>query len=193
MASTSPDRNDLRRRQFLGWQCRIRQLSVRHAGGRPTSGMRPEVRILPAGETLGHITVLITKLDPESITAQFKHMVRRTHDPAERYESALELLAASYYQRPTEFSDEMTALFGPASRTVHALLEHRACTLEFEQYNQAYAIACTVDRLGHQDPAFQFTFWHNHLFNPEIPADVSVRSFKPRWDTLRAYPDAAAR
>ena len=31
------------RDHFLGWQCRVRQLAMRQAGGRPTSGMRPEV------------------------------------------------------------------------------------------------------------------------------------------------------
>jgi hypothetical protein len=188
VASPDPDRDESLRREFLGWQCRIRQLSARHAGGRPTSGMRPSV-LLPSGESLGRITVLIMKLEPEPITAQFKHMVRRTHDPAERYENALEVLAAAYYQRPLEFADEMTALFGPGSATVRALLEHRACTLEFEQYNQRYELACAVGGLDGEHPAFQFTFWHNSLFNPEMPPEVAVLCFKPDWSTLRSDPD----
>ena len=31
------------RDEFIGWQCRIRQIAVREGGGRPSSGMRPRV------------------------------------------------------------------------------------------------------------------------------------------------------
>ena len=37
------------RDDFLGWQCRLRQLSARQAGGRPLDGMRPKV-LSPAGD-----------------------------------------------------------------------------------------------------------------------------------------------
>ena len=37
--------------QFLGWQCRVRQLAVREAGGRPSAGMRPRVTTT-AGEEI---------------------------------------------------------------------------------------------------------------------------------------------
>ena len=44
------------RDHFLGWQCRLRQLAVREAGGRPTSGMRPELRLDVEGPPIGTIT-----------------------------------------------------------------------------------------------------------------------------------------
>ena len=31
------------RREFIGWQCRLRQMAARESGGRPSSGMRPRV------------------------------------------------------------------------------------------------------------------------------------------------------
>ena len=83
------------RDHFLGWQCRLRQLAVRQAGGRPTSGMRPEVRLAGADTPLGSITTLIVRKEPRETTAQFRHMVRKTQDPAERYDAALETLAAA--------------------------------------------------------------------------------------------------
>ena len=30
-------------REFIGWQCRLRQLAAREDGGRPSTGMRPRV------------------------------------------------------------------------------------------------------------------------------------------------------
>jgi len=169
------------RHQFLGWQCRIRQLSVRQSGGRPTSGMRPRVFLPPDDTDVGDMVVLIRKKASQEVTSQLQHMVRKTRDPVERHESALRFLAAAYYQRPDEFSDELTALFGPRSARVEPLLEARRCTLEFEQFEQRYRLSCRIEELMESDQGFQFTYWHNSLFNPSIPGDVQILRFKPDW------------
>ncbi len=176
------------RDHFLGWQCRLRQMAVRQAGGRPTSGMRPEVRLEGAAEALGRITVLILPKAPEQATAQFRHMVRKTQDPAERYDAALAILAAAYYQRPQEFSDELTALFGPASDIAGRLLTAGRCVLAFDQYSQRYRLPCAVRRLAEDDPAYQATYWHNALFNPTLPGGVRVLAFQPDWTRAEAEP-----
>lgn len=169
------------RHEFLGWQCRIRQLSVRQSGGRPTSGMRPRVLLAPDDTDLGGIVVLIRKKASQEVTSQLQHMARKTRDPAERRESALHFLAAAYYQRPGEFSDELTALFGPRSARVGQLVQARQCTLDFEQFEQRYRLSCRVEELMESDEAFQFTYWHNSLFNPSIPGDAQILRFKPDW------------
>ena len=180
MVATGPA--DLRD-SFFGWQCRLRQLSIRQHGGEPTSGMRPGVATEPGG-SLGQIVVLIIKRDASEFVAQFKHMYQRTRDPADRHDSALEFLAAAYYQRPQEFADELTALFGPNSPTAARLVEAGRCTLEFEQFSQRYVIPCAVRDIPIADPAHQVTFWHNSLFNPELPPGVRVLGFTPRWWTI---------
>ena len=176
------------RREFLGWQCRIRQLAVRQAAGRPTSGMRPRVSLLRDDTDLGQITVLIRKRASQEVTAQIQHMVRRTRDPAERLESGLRFLAAAYYQRPEEFSDAMTALFAPRSPLVRRLIDTGQCMLDFEQYAQRYRLSCRVETLASSDPGFQFTYWHNSLFNPAIPGDVQILCFKPDWSAPQNFP-----
>ena len=176
------------RDHFLGWQCRIRQYAVRHGGGRPTTGMCPQVVSDPEGDDLGRITVLIVKRAPEQVTAQFRHMVRRTHDPAEWYDAALRFLAAAYYQRPREFSDQMTALFAPGAAVAGRLAAAGRCRLEFTQYQQHYAIPCAVRRLAADDAAFQATYWHNGLFNAALPGEVEILAFAPDWARARAEP-----
>lgn len=179
------------REHFLGWQCRLRQLSVRQGGGRPTTGMRPSVSLSDEDQARAAITVLIVKREPEQATAEFRHMVQRTQDPAERYSSALRALSAAYYQRPAEFSEEMTALFNTDGEIAARLLQAGSCVLDFEQYSQRYRLACTVRPLPDKDPAFQATYWHNRLFNPHIPAEISVLAFMPDWATARAEPAIA--
>lgn len=169
------------RDDFLGWQCRVRQLSARQAGGRPTAGLRPRV-LTPAGDELSRgIVVLIVEKQPDDSTALFRHQYLRTNDPIERYEKIVEILAAGYFQHRANFSDVMTALFGPDSAVADALLNHSACTLEFEAYAQAYRIPCKVLELATEDAFFQATYWHNRMFNPNMPPGVRVLSFTPDW------------
>jgi len=178
------------RHAFLAWQCRLRQLAVRQAGGRPTSGMRPRVSLADTATDLGHIIVLIRKKASQEVTSRFRHMVRKTRDPAERFESALEFLAQAYYQRPEAFSDELTALFAPRSTLVDGLLEAGTCTLDFEQFEQRYRLECRVGALESSAAGYQFTYWHNSLFNPAIPGDAQVLRFQPDWSRSGEVSDA---
>ena len=170
---------------FLYWQCRIRQQSVRLSDGRPTPGMCPTVT-MDEDKQLGQITTLIAKKSPENITAQFKHMVKKTQDPTERWEAAMRLFSEMYYQDPKDFSDEMTALFGPGSETCADLIKSGKCILEFEQNTQNFHIPCTVIDLPSEHPGYQFTFWHNSLFNPFIPGDINILTFIPDWSEAQS-------
>ena len=169
------------RDQFMGWQCRLRQLAVREAGGKPTTGMRPQL-LSPGDEPLAAaITVLIVPTDPGESIKLFQYQVLRTEDPIERYDQALEFLAASYFQRPREFSDEMTALFAHDSTLADDLLRLGQCRLLFEQYAHCYRVPCSVAEFPAEDERYQATYWHNRLFNPNLPAGVRVLGFKPAW------------
>ncbi|MCP4329601.1 MAG: hypothetical protein GY791_14330 [Alphaproteobacteria bacterium] len=176
------------RRHFLGWQCRIRQHAVRHNGGRPGTGMRPRLLAADGEELAPAVTVLIVPREPAESIALFRYQVMRTHDPAQRYQRAVEILSSTYFQHPAEFSDVMTAAFGPGSVLAATLVEQRACILEFAQFNQNYRIPCTVGALAADDPSFVATFWHNCLFNSSLPGDVSILSFEPDWPAAAADP-----
>jgi hypothetical protein len=167
--------------EFIGWQCRLRQLSAREAGGRPTAGMRPRVTTREGHQLAPGIVVLVVESDPAVSTQLFRHQYLKTQDPNERYDKILEILQASYFQHPVRFSDVMTGLFSPASELAARLLSHGRCVLEFEQYTQAYRIPCTVASLGQGHAFYQATIWHNRLFNPHLPAGVEILSFTPDW------------
>lgn len=176
------------RNHFLGWQCRLRQMAVRQAGGQPMQGMCPRMIFGREPARAVEITVLIVQRSPFESTAQFRHIVRRTRDPAERHENAIKFLSSAYYQQPREFSDEMTALFGPDLPLVRDLLQAGGCILEFDQYSQRYRLPCTVRRVTESEPAYQATFWHNAMFNPNLPAGVEVVGFQPDWSRAEAEP-----
>lgn len=169
------------RDDFIGWQCRLRQLSVRQAGGRPLEGMRPRA-LSPAGDALSSgIIVLLVERDPAETTQMLRYQCKKTNDPTERYDKILELLSSAYFQHPAKFSDQMTALFGAPSDLPAHLLHHGQCILEFEQFTEAYRVPCAVAELPEAHDLYQATYWHNHMFNPNMPPQIRILSFRPDW------------
>lgn len=169
------------RDHFLSWQCRLRQEAIRRQGGRPSPGMRPRVVREDGGLIAAVITVLIVLKDPAASADAFRHIVRRTHDPCERYQAGLGALASAYYQHPENFSDVLTALFPADSEVAATLVAEARCVLDFQQHGQGYSIPCVVSELPEDDPAYQATCWHNYLFNPALPPAIRVLAFSPDW------------
>ena len=187
MAPAQTD-GDKVRAHFLGWQCRLRQHAIRHLNGKPTNGIRPDVVVGDTGTVFDGITVLIVRKESEVITKEFRHMVMKTRDPKQRYDSALKYMSESYYQHPADFSDGVTALFGPGSKAADRLLTEGAAVLLFEEKNQKYKIPCRVDLLHSDSADWKATFWHNHLFSPALPGDSQILQFVPDWDRAEAEP-----
>ncbi len=176
------------RDHFVGWQCRLRQHAMRQHGGRPPPGARPRATAADGAEIAPAVTVVLVEKAPEDSIAACRHIVGKTHDPARRYQEALRLLSASYYQHPASFSDVLTAVFAADSRVADALLAEARCVLEFEQFSQAYRIPCAVTALAPEDPPYQATYWHNHMFNAAMPGTVRILAFTPDWRRATATP-----
>jgi hypothetical protein len=175
-------------REFIGWQCRLRQLAARQDGGRPSPGMRPRVFDVVGGDELSPgIVTLIVESEPQVSTELFRYQYLKTHDPNERFDKMLEILQSSYFQEPARFSDLMTALFGPGSTLAALLAAEGRCVLEFAQYTQGYRIPCAVARLAAGHAFHRATYWHNRMFNPNLPAGVEVLSFRPDWAHATRY------
>jgi hypothetical protein len=169
------------RREFIGWQCRLRQLAAREDGGRPSAGMRPRALTLEGYELSPGILVLMVESKPEMSTSLFRHQYLRTQDPKERYEKALQILQSGYFQQPAQFSDVLSALFGPDSAVAARLRSHGRCLLEFAQYAAGYRIPCRIDRLAEADASYQATYWHSRLFSPNLPSGIEILAFTPDW------------
>src|SRR5512139_564046 len=115
------------REDFLGWQCRIRQIAMRADGGRPSPGMRPRVLRASGEEMAGALTVLIVPKEPDESTAFFRFQVMRTQDPRDLYQHGLAYLQADYFHQPQNFSDRLTAVLDSASALAATLLAEKTC------------------------------------------------------------------
>jgi len=179
---------DKLRDYFYGWQCRIRQHAVRKADGRPSKGMQARLIDKSAGREFGPVITGLVKRKAAEITSEFRHIVKKTHDPNLRQQSAIKLLSSVYYQYPKEFEDSLTATFATDSDLASQLVEGGECELLFEQQQQQFSLNCTVESLATESNAYQTTYWHNRMFNPAMPAEITVLGFTPNWHNCSATP-----
>jgi hypothetical protein len=169
------------RDDFMHWQCRIRQMAMRDGSGRPSPGMRPAVLAEDGTELHPGIVVVIHQRDPEESTALFRHQVLKTQDPVERWEKATEHMAAGYFQSHRAFDEHLTALFGPEAPIADIALNHGKVILSFAEFGHKFRLPVSVMELPEHDPLYQSTYWHNRLFNPNMPAGVRTLCFTPDW------------
>lgn len=179
------------RQAFFGWQCRVRQYSMRMHAGRPTPGMRPKLLIKEAGQS-NRVIVLIHKKETKNVAVQFRHMAKKTQDPADRYDSAIKFLSATYFQKPESFRDELTAIYSIDSEFAHQQDRIGKCVLDFLQHGQRFIVPCRTHLIDEQNELYQASYWHNFLFNPSLPGQVSIVSYKPQWDTVQYQENVTA-
>jgi hypothetical protein len=175
---------------FIGWQCRVRQYAMRNGEGRPTSGMRPDVFLEDGEEVSSALTLLLVPAQPQESIQQFRFMALKTQDPQERYKKAIELLSSSFYQNVENFSGLMTGLFSMNSEIVNRLTKNQRCVLEFDFQQQKFRIPAGIKVLLKKNPVYEFTYWHNFLFNPYLSPDVTVLGFEPDWKGSSADPNS---
>ena len=88
------------------------------AGSAPVPGMSldPGSGSAQGAGLVARIVTVLCRRSEHSATMEFRHMARRTHDPAERREAALKFLAERYYQASREFSREAPRGSGMSAR-----------------------------------------------------------------------------
>ena len=175
---------------FIGWQCRTRELALRSEEGRPNGGMRPQIALKNGKVVFSAATLLIIPDQPDQSIRQFRFMALKTQDPKERYTKALQLFAASFYQNAEDFSGAMSGIFSRTSEEMKALEKHQYCVMEFDYQQQAFKIPCYVSASQKNEPVYEFTYWHNYLFNPYLSPEVKVLGFDPNWSGAFADPSS---
>ena len=173
---------------FIGWQCRVRELALRSEEGRPNGGMRPKIALKNGKVVFPAATLLIIPEHPDQIIRQLRFMALKTQDPKERYTKALQLLAARFYQKTEDFSGAMAGIFPRSSQEVEILDKNQYCVMTFDYQQQTFKIPCHVCKASKNDSVYEFTYWHNYLFNPNLSPEVIVLQFKPDWSETFSEP-----
>jgi hypothetical protein len=166
--------------RFISWQCRLRKLSVRELGGRPSAGMSTGVFSVAGGEEQSRMNFLIVRKESQERNDEFRHIVRKSPDSSQWVKDGLRILSELHYHEEKEFDNQLTALFSLDSNLAYALIKAGECHLKFSQDSVEHEFDFDVVSLNQDDDNFQATYWHNRLFNPTLPGKVRVLGFNPR-------------
>ena len=148
------EKNNLRT-QFIKWQCRVRQISMRENFGRPDDSISQLVFLPNAKESYGKIVTILSKEIAFSKIPELNHIVKRTFDPLQRREKAIEFFSETYFQKHKEFSDILTATFQPNSIGAETIIKNGLCKLIFDSYSQKFELHCKVKKLESSNPFFR--------------------------------------
>lgn len=176
-------------RHFVGWQCRLREYALRNNNGRPTRGISPRVLSENLDELNSSIILLLIPKNPLESIFQFRFLAKKTNDPNERYKKTIQLLSSTFFQHIGDFDGVMTGLFPKNSLTATKILNGGKIFLDFDYQRQSFKIHCSVDELKNEEIGYQFTYWHNFLFNPKMSPESRVLIFRPDWSNSFANPE----
>ncbi|MCS5552412.1 MAG: hypothetical protein NZ878_03835, partial [SAR324 cluster bacterium] len=59
----------------------------------------------------------------------------------------------------------------------------------FDYQQQSFKIPFFVCESLKNEPVYEFTYWHNYLFNPNLSPEVKVLHFKPDWSKTVSDPN----
>ncbi len=161
---------------------------MRDNSGRPDEGSMPTLILAGDAGAMEHIVTVLCKEPQFAVTPELQHMYRSTMDPAKRRQKAIEFFSATHFQKAATFSDILTATFPPESPVARSIARAGRCTLIFKAYGQRFDLPAAVSQLQSPQPLFEATWWHNALFNPNLPSDTQILGFTPDWTKATADP-----
>ena len=150
--------------------------------------MRPQIALKNGEVVFPAATLLIIPDHPDQTIRQFRFMALKTQDPKERYTKAMQLLSAKFYQKSEDFNGEMSGIFLQSSKEVEELEKNKCCIMNFDYQQQVFKIPCQVCESPKNESVYEFTYWHNYLFNPNLSPEVTVLHFKPDWSQSISEP-----
>ena len=173
---------------FIGWQCRVREYVLRNNNGRPNFAISPRVLSLGFEELSPSIILLLIPKNKNDIVKHLHFIAKKTNDPNERFKKAIQFLSSTFFQKTDDFEGDLTGLFPKTSFTASKIKKHKKCFLDFFYQKQYFRISCSVKELKKDDMDYQFTFWHNFLFNSNLSPESRVLTFRPNWSDSIANP-----
>ena len=137
---------------FLGWQCRIRQVSVRDFGGQPLPAMRPRISGKDGTVISPAVNVLLGAGEPSASTAFFKFQLQKTNQPEEVRRGRAEISRRGLFSDPGTVFRRNDGGFAAGSAHAARMARVKNVWLDFEQYSQSFHILCAVRIPGARDP-----------------------------------------
>ena len=164
---------------FVNWQCLLRQRNFRKFAGKPSEGIVANIYNRKSNEEITSIRSVLIEKDVTNSAKMFEFMIKKTHDPEERYLKAVKYFSSEYFENSNIFDGAFTATFPSNSKTLKTLLKNKKLNVQFFESTNGFNFTVNVKKLKKKDPIWKFTFYHNFFFNPSLGDNIEILFFKP--------------
>ena len=164
---------------FVVWQCSIRQRNFRMFGGKPSEGTSALLLDLKTNEKISIIRSVLIEQNCLNTAKMFEFMIKKTHDPEERFSRAVKFFAYEHYNNPKNFDGSFTATLPFNSDLIRKILKKKKCIVEFFERDTGFHFPVYISKLKKTDTKWMYTFWHNSFFNSELIHNIDILYFSP--------------
>ena len=172
-------------RNFVIWQCGLRQRNFRKFSGKPSEGTLATIYDKNSNVEIINLRSVLIENNPSNSAKMFEFMTKKTHDPEERFLKAVKYFASEYFEDSKIFDGSFSATFPNNSKIVKNLLKKRKLNVQFFESTTGFNFNVNVKKLKKNDPIWKFTFYHNSFFNSSLDENIEILFFKPDKISLK--------
>ena len=172
-------------RNFVTWQCSLRQRNFRMFGGKPSEGTIASIYDQKTNEEIADLRSVLIEKKCLNTAKMFEFMIKSTHDPEDRFLKAIKFFSSEYYNTPINFNGSFTATLTKKSEIVQKLLQKKKCNVQFFERETGFNFSVSVFKLNKKDSKWLYTFWHNTFFNPVLNEEIDILYFCPDKSELK--------
>ena len=170
---------------FVVWQCSLRQRNFRMFSGKPSEGTTALILDNKSNKEIASLRSVLIEKNSLNTAKMFEFMIKKTHDPEERFSKAVNFFAYDYYNAPNNFDGSFTATFSYKSDLVKKILKKKKYNVQFFERDTGFNFNVSVSKLNRTDAKWMYTFWHNSFFNPGLNENIDILYFNPSKSGLK--------
>ena len=170
---------------FVTWQCSLRQRNFRMFGGKPSEGTIASIYDQKTNREIADLRSVLIEKKCLNTAKMFEFMIKKTHDPEDRFLKAIKFFSSEYYNTPINFNGSFTATFTKKSEIVKKLLKKKKCNVQFFERETGFQFKVLINKLKKNDAEWKYTFCHNSFFNPVLSENIEILYFKPVLSELK--------
>ena len=164
---------------FVTWQCSLRQRNFRMFGGKPSEGTIASIYDQKTNEEIADLRSILIEKKCLNTAKMFEFMIKKTHDPEDRFLKAVKFFSSEYYNTPVNFDGSFTATFTKKSKIVNKLLKKKECKVQFFERETGFQFKILINKLKKNDAEWKYTFFHNSFFNSSLSENIEILFFTP--------------
>ena len=170
---------------FIVWQCSLRQRNFRMFNGKPSEGIKALILDNKSNKEIANLRSVLIEKNSLNTAKMFEFMIKKTHDPEERFSKAVKFFSYDYYNTPNNFDGSFTAAFSYQSNIAKKILKNKKYNVQFFERDTGFNFTVAVSKLNKKDSKWLYTFWHNSFFNPVLNEEIDILYFCPDKSELK--------